>query len=227
MLKKFFLTFLISFGIGSGAILLVASSDNGYVAGFVFLPLFILISFLSLLSVVVGFILLVKNNKLAPWILLLGVLVPTSFISAGSAAKYFEIGAYREEPMVPFYERVDNVVIFKEGATNEEISEFWNKVLSNERKDGRGFESLPGLQTKTTIRSRNGREAMAFGFFQNATDEQKHFIFDRVRSSPVVYQLLVNQSITEWNKNSETSSSSTNQNAPLGIDSSNSLQNAR
>ncbi len=55
--KKIILTFLISFGIGGGAILLVAKSDNGYVAGFVFLPLFILIAISSLFLFIVGLIL--------------------------------------------------------------------------------------------------------------------------------------------------------------------------
>ena len=110
--KKIILTFLISFGIGSGAILLVAKSDNGYVAGFVFLPLFFLIALLSLILFVVGFMLLGSTEKSAPWVLLLAVLIPANFITSGLLAKYFEIGAYREEPMVPIPNEVSNIVLF-------------------------------------------------------------------------------------------------------------------
>lgn len=210
--KKIILTFLISFGIGGGAILLVASNDNGYVAGFVLLPLFFLIGIASLILFVVGLILLGIKNKSAPWIILLAILIPASFISSGLIAKYFEIGAYRQEPMVSFDEEVNNIIVFKEGTTNDQINDFWNNTMSIERADGRGHDHLPGVRTMGRDQSRNGHETVVFGFFPNTTEEQKQFVFAKVKSSPIVYQLLENQSMKELNANSETSSPSENSN---------------
>jgi hypothetical protein len=216
--KKIFLTFLISFGIGGGAILLVASSSNGYVAGFVILPLFFLIAVASLFLFIVGFILLSSEEKSAPWVLLSAVLIPSCFIFSGLTAKYFEIGAYREEPMIPISNEVSNIVLFKEGTTNDQINDFWNKTMSIEREDGRGHDHLPGVRDMGSNQSRNGYKTIDFGFFPNATEEQKQFVFAKVKSSPIVYQLLENQSMKEWNSNSENSSPSSNSNSPLKKD---------
>lgn len=225
--KKILLTFLISFGIGGGAILLVVRSDNGYTAGFVFLPLFFSIALLSLILFVVGFILLGSKEKFAPWVLLSAVLIPACFLSSSLAAKYFEIGAYREEPMVSLIDEVSNIVVFKEGTTNDEIKDFWNHTLSVERADGRGYELLYGIRTMTKIQSRNENAAMTFGFFPNATEEQKQIVFAKVKSSPVVYQLLENQSMEEWNANSENSLPSSNSNPTMRIDVSEKAANSR
>lgn len=199
--KNLIITFLISVGIGCGAILIVASSENGYVAGFVLLPLFLFIGVASLILFIVGLVLLGLKNKSAPWLLLSAFLIPASFISSGLIAKYFEIGAYYQEPMTPFSEGVNTVVVFKEGTTNEQINDFWEKTMSLERADGKGYDSLPGIQTMMQIPPRNGREAMAFGFFPSATEEQRQFVFTRVKTSPVVYQLLENESLKEQSGN--------------------------
>ncbi|MGI8544994.1 MAG: hypothetical protein ACR2MD_16160 [Aridibacter sp.] len=69
--------------------------------------------------------------------------------------------------------------------------------MSIERDDGRGYAHLPGVRTMMQIQPRNGREAMAFGFFPNATEKQQRFVFSKVRSSPIVYQLLENESLNQ------------------------------
>lgn len=210
--KKIFLIFLLSFVIGSGAISLVVRSDNGYVAGFVFLPILFFISLLSLILFIVGFILLVLKEKSAPWILLSAVLIPSFFISSGLIAKHFEIGAYREEPMVSIPEEISSIIVFKKGVTNDQVNDFWNTILSTEGSDKRGFETIPGVRTISSLQTKNGNEAIAFSFFPNATEEQKQFVFTKVKSSPIVYQLLENQSMQEWNANSEKTTPSSNSN---------------
>lgn len=225
--KKIVLIFLISFIIGSGAILLVVKSENGYVAGFVFLPLFFFIALLSLILLIVGFILLGSKEKFAPWVLLSAVLIPASFISSGLAAKYFEIGAYREEPMISFTNEVSNIVLFKEGTTNDQINDFWDKTMSIERADGRGHDHLPGVRDMGSGQPQNGHKTIDFGFFPNATEEQKQFVFAKVKSSPIVYQLLENQSMKEWNANFQSPSPSLNSNTPLKIDTSKDLANSK
>jgi hypothetical protein len=212
--KNFIITFLTSVVIGCSATYLIASSENGYVAGFIVLPLFLLFGVASLILLISGFVCLGLKKKFALWLLLSAVLLPASFISSALIAKHFEVGAYRQEPMISIDERVNNIVIFKAGTTNDQINDFWNRTMLIERADGRGYDPLPGLGTMMKIQSRNEREAMAFGFFPNTTEEQKQFVFAKVKSSPIVHQLLENQLIKEYNANSENSSSVANSNKP-------------
>lgn len=199
--RNFIVTFLVSVVIGCGATLMVASSANGYVAGFVVLPLILLIGVASLILFVVGCICLGFKSSVASWLLLSAFLLPASFISSAMVAKYFEIGAYHQDPMIPISDGINSVVVFEKGTTNDQINDFWEKTMSLERTDGRGYDHLPGIRTMMQIQPRNGRDAMAFGFFPNATEEQRQFVFSRVRSSTIVYQLLENESLIEQNNN--------------------------
>ena len=203
--RNFIITFLISTVIGCGATLIIVNSDNGYVAGFVFLPLFLLIGVATLILFVTGLVCLGLESKSAPWILLAAVLLPVSFFSSAMIAKHFEIGAYYQEPMISLSDNANNVVLFKEGTTRDQINDFWEKTMSLERGDGRGYDHLPGIRTMMQIQPRNGREAMAFGFSSNATEEQKQFVFSKVKSSPIVYKLLENESLKEQNDNDSSS----------------------
>ena len=201
-LKKFIITFLASFVIGCGATLIVASSENGYVAGFVFLPLFFLICIATLVLFIISIVCFILKSKIAPWLLLSAILLPAGFFSSALIAKHFEIGAYYQEPMIKWSDEVNNVVLFKERTTNEQIEDFWKKTMSSEREDGRGYTTIPGVRTITRIQPRNGREAIAFVFFPNPTEEQKQFVLTKVKSSPIVYQLLENEPMSEQNDNS-------------------------
>lgn len=197
--RNFIITFLISLAVGCSATFLIASSENGYVAGFIVLPLFLLFGVASLILLISGFICLGVRSKIAPWLLLSAFLLPASFISSALVAKYFEIGAYYQEPMTPIPSRFSSVVVFKEGTTNDQINDFWNKTMSVERADDRGYDHLPGVRVMGQDKPRNGRETMIFDFFPSATEEQRQFVFSRVKSSPIVYQLLENESLKEQN----------------------------
>jgi hypothetical protein len=192
-LDKIILSVFLPAAIGCGAILPVIHSQNGYVAGFVFLPLFLLICAASLILFVIALIGLIAGNKSAAWILLSAILLPAGFISSGLVAKYFEIGAYYQEPMTPILGGITNVVVFKEGITNDQINDFWNKTMSVERADGRGYDHLPGVRTMGQDKSPTGQETIIFDFFPSATEEQRQFVFSRVKSSPIVYRLLENE----------------------------------
>ncbi len=212
--RNFVISSLVSIGIGFSATMLVVNSENGYVAGFIFLPLFLFICVASLILFIVGLISLGLENKSWAWLLLSAFLLPASFFSACLIAKYFEIGAYRQEPMISFLDEVNNVIVFKEGTTNKQVNDFWQTVMSLNRDDGRGYSHLPGVRTMTRLQSQNGREAIGFSFFPNATEEQKQFVFAKVKSSPMVYQFLENQSIKEFSANSAGSSSTANSDKP-------------
>jgi hypothetical protein len=89
---------------GFGLSMLIISSENGYVGSIIFLPLFLLVIVvgivLFIVSIIIGF---GSDQKSWGWTLLsLSFFLPTSFVASYLIAKYFEIGAYRQEPMIPF-----------------------------------------------------------------------------------------------------------------------------
>jgi hypothetical protein len=200
--RNFIITCLLSGVIGCGATYLVASSQSGYTAGYIILPLFLLFGIATLILLVSGFVCLGLKKKIAPWLLLSSILLPTSFISSALIAKYFEVGAYRQEPMVNMLDEISNVVVFKEETNSEQIENFWQTVMSSERNDGRGFSTLPGIRTITRLQSQNEREALAFSFFPDTTENQRQFVFAKIKSSPIVDQLLESQSMKEFNEKS-------------------------
>lgn len=201
---------LIAIGLGVGATSIVVDSDNGYVAGFVFFPLLILICIASFISFIVALFTLATKSKIWIGFLLFAFLLPTSFFTASITAKHFELGAYRQEPMIPIIEETSNIIIFKKDVTRDQVSEFWNTVMSTERSDGRGFTTIPGVGTMGSLRTRNGNDTMTFSFFPNATEEQKQFVFSTVKDSSIVEQVLENQSVKEFDKNSDDSKTDSN-----------------
>ena len=142
--KRLSVAALVSLGLGVLAIVPVVNSDNGYMAGYVFFPLLVLVSLVALGLFVVGLITI--KAKSGPMLLLAGVLLPVGFFGAALVSKQLELGAYREDPMVPIIPEASNVVLFKNGTTEEQISAFWDETLATEREDKRGFAHLPGLQ---------------------------------------------------------------------------------
>lgn len=188
--KYLLVTIVSALGLGVLAIAPVVNSDNGYVAGFVFLPLLFLIGIIAFILFFVGLVTITK--KAGPYLLLSALLLPTGFFGAALIAKQLELGAYREEPMIPFTPQVANIVLFKKSATHAQIEHFLENTLSTQRPDGRGHEHLPGVQGTGRLSPRDGHEVVDFSFFANATDDQKRYVYDRIRSSPIVYELREN-----------------------------------
>lgn len=96
---SFFCTAAIGFALAS----VIIYSENGYVGSMIFFPLFLLVIFagfvLFLISIVVFSF---DKNNLGIGLLLSSFLLPASFVAFCLIAKYFEIGAYRQQPMIPF-----------------------------------------------------------------------------------------------------------------------------
>src|SRR5690242_15231875 len=107
--KNLLLTALGSLGLGALAIVPVVDSDNGYVAGFVFLPLLLLIGIVVFVLFIAGLITITKPA--GPFLLLSAVLLPTGFFGGAFVAKTLELGAYREEPMIHFPPPIANKVL--------------------------------------------------------------------------------------------------------------------
>src|SRR5688500_1156174 len=123
--KRSFITAPVSLGVGALAIVPVVTSDNGYVAGYAFFPLFLLVGLVAFVLFVVGLIRIKENS--GPILLLAAVLLPAGFFGAALISKQLELGAYREDPMVPIVPEASNIVLLKKGTTEEQISAFWNE----------------------------------------------------------------------------------------------------
>jgi len=82
---------------------IIASSDNGYVAGYIVLPIFLLLAVVCISLLISSVVFIAKAKfSIALYLLLSVFLVPTFTIGSALAAKHFEIGAYRVEPMKSF-----------------------------------------------------------------------------------------------------------------------------
>jgi len=185
--KGLIATIIISLAIGSSGTAIIASSENGYVAGYIVLPIMILTGVVSLVLFISGFVSI--KEQIGPYLLIASVLIPTFLIGSAVLAKVFQIGAYREEPMISWPAKSANIVIFKTGTTNDQINLFMDDVISNQRADG-GSWPLPGIQDMGRLGQKDGHEVLEFSFFGTATDEQKELVYSRVISSPIVTQFL-------------------------------------
>ena len=89
---------------GSGLSMLIINSENGYVGSIIFLPLFLLVIVVGIVLFIVGIIIGFGSDKKSwGWALLFSsFFLPASFVASCLIAKYFEIGAYLQEPMIPF-----------------------------------------------------------------------------------------------------------------------------
>lgn len=88
--------------VGFAAATLIINSENGYIGSMVFFPLFLLTIFAGIILFISSFMSFVFNKmSLGASLLLSSILLLSSFILFCLIAKYFEIGAYQQQPMVP------------------------------------------------------------------------------------------------------------------------------
>lgn len=176
----------------------VVTSDNGYVAGFVFFPILLLGALTCLVLFIVGIAYLVFEKTFGLYFLLAMILLPTGFFGAAFTAKYFEIGAYREEPLVPMTPPVGNIILFRKGTTQDEINSFLDTSFSVHREDGRGYDLLPAIRGRGSLPDFDGHPAFEFHFFANATVEQREYAVSLARSSPIVAEVKENVSTDDY-----------------------------
>lgn len=176
---------------GCSLLIPVITSDNGYVAGFVFLPLFFLVSLVAGALFIVGLILTGLKGRAGLWWLPAGPLVFAGFIGLALTAKQFGLGAYREEPMISFPPPIANKVLFKKDATDEEIDKLWTHVLGYPTSET-SHRTRPGVQSVARTVAEDGHEVVTFSFFSDATEEQKVDIRKRIQSYPPVFRYLEN-----------------------------------
>lgn len=103
---------------------------------------------------------------------------------------------YQESKTLPFGPDVkaSMVIYFKGGVTEDQISEFWNQVLSSPDPRGHGQHMpLPGIgEIGRVYPPVQGHEAVSVTFFNEATQAEQRTVEDAVRSSPLVYKVLKN-----------------------------------
>src|SRR5437660_4096307 len=81
-------------------------------------------------------------------------------------------------------------VYFKPDTTHDQIESFLDEVPMYPTKDGHW--TRPGVSGILRLAAVQGHEAVAIGFFPNATQAERDDIKSRVRASPVVYKVLEN-----------------------------------
>ena len=216
LLKNVLLSVLLPLSLGILAILPVITSENGYVAGFVFLPLIILILLASLGLLIASLIATGINGRRGLWVLLSGPMLLCGFFGGAMVAKQFEIGAYREDPMVHFPAELTNIVLFKPGTTNQQINEFLDQTISSPHEGG-GTWPLPGIQSMGNIGKYEHFDAVSFDFFETSTEEQRQYVYDRVESSPFVSELRKNVQSKDYMPTSEPLSENQSQNTKKAV----------
>ena len=200
-MKRFYLylavSIIVAITLGCYAASEVITSQNGYVAGFIYFPLLVLIGVAALILLLGAITSAVRGRQGTPFIVS-GLLLPASFFITLMLANHYQWGAYREDPMVLMEPEIANIVLFAKNATHDQIENFWEETLSTKREDGKGHDHLPGVRGITRFSPRNGHEVGEFDFFDSATDEQREYVYSRVRSSPVVFKLLENVPIKSY-----------------------------
>lgn len=93
----------IATAIGFATATVIINSENGYIGSMIFLPLFLLVIFAGVVLFITSIIVLSFDKKsLGAGLLISAFLLPASFMASCLIAKHCEIGAYRQEPMIPF-----------------------------------------------------------------------------------------------------------------------------
>jgi hypothetical protein len=185
---RLLITIALSVGFGLAVTGIIASSENGYTAGFAALPLLFLELVACIVSVIVGIVFLIRQNLVCVYFFLAALLLPTASIGSALLAKQFEIGAYKVEPMRTWTPTTANKIVFKKGVTDREVQEFWSTVLATPTE--RGDEHIAGVQTVATGSPIDGHEVLAFSFYDNATEEAKATARLRILNSPKVEKLI-------------------------------------
>ncbi len=89
--------------IGFAMATIIINSANGYVGSMDFIPIFLLVIIAGVVLFIVSIIVFSFDKKsLGAGLLISAFLLPASFIASCLIAKYFEIGSYRQQPMIPF-----------------------------------------------------------------------------------------------------------------------------
>ena len=102
--KAFLIGCIVSVAIGLTCSGLVIFDENGYVASMTFVIVFYLLLAGCLILLLGGLIgLAAKDKTIGACMILISLLTPTSFLLFCVVAKVLGIGAYREQPIIPFH----------------------------------------------------------------------------------------------------------------------------
>lgn len=185
----------ISLGVGFTLARLVAIEPNGYVAGFTWFILLVLIAILMGILMILSavFLLIPRPTK---WIGILLVscaaLLPISYISSFALMQRIGWTNIVDDPLRPLPpEVIDLVIIFKPGTDPQQIVQFMSETISTPSSNG-GHSPLPGIRDIGRLAPVRGNKAVMIQFLSEATTSQRDDIKARIKVSPVVMVVLQN-----------------------------------
>ena len=188
--RRLLITCILSIAIGLLPTALIAGSENGYAAGYIVLPLLILEVLICVVLLLVGVVFFAQGSSVGPYVLISVLLIPLATAGSVTIAKQFEIGAYYTEPIRSFIPPVANKIVFKRDVSDREVQAFWHDVLSQPSPSGLGEDHIPGIQTISLGPDQAGSRTILFSFFDQASEEQKASVRERIGASPKVFQFL-------------------------------------
>jgi hypothetical protein len=174
----------------------VVTSQNGYVAGYVYLPMLFLLAVACICLFIIGFAFLLRESMTGLYFLIAMLTLPAGFFGSALTAKYLEVGAYQEDPIRPIVAPIANKVLFKKDAHHEEIERFWTHVIGYPTDDRGGHWSHPGVGGAFRSESEDGHEVIVFSFRPEATEDEKNDVRERIRNYTPVYRFLENVGTT-------------------------------
>ena len=99
----FTITAAASAGVAMVPIAIFASAENGYIAGYLVLPvLFLMVAIFIFLGITAVIFIAKEKFAIALYLFVSIILVPAFAYGWALTAAHFEIGAYRVEPVRPF-----------------------------------------------------------------------------------------------------------------------------
>jgi hypothetical protein len=87
---------------------------------------------------------------------------------------------------------VSLLIIYKTGATDDQVNDFLRDVLSRPHPQAKGYDLRDGIALTFRPPSVEGHDATALTFSADATAAQREEITRAVKASPIVYRVLEN-----------------------------------
>jgi hypothetical protein len=131
--------------LGILAIVPVIRSQNGYVGALDFALMLVLVALVTITVFIAG--LLTRKEEIGFCLLLAALILPIGFCGSGLISKQFQIGAYREEPMIP-------IPVLDRGST---ISGTACSVKVEELSSLNGKTELDDCDLKRNAKTLNGK----------------------------------------------------------------------
>jgi hypothetical protein len=181
---------VLAVGLLSVEIYAFLTAPHGYVAAYALAGIWIIsVGFIALGSVLCIF---KKTRAIGLRIAISFILVIPAFYLAMFALYNTGVVAWCKPRKVIVNPNSDHGLVYflKKDITAEERDFFLDSVAVIQRKDGRGHDLLPGVQSLLGIQSVDGYEGYALRYSSDITENQKSKNYYRIKGSPAVKALF-------------------------------------